>query len=100
MVNESKVGQHMNDTRTLGEPKMNSLLILRSPNGMGKGCQLECCVEQAEEETNLPTANTVRATEEPSCWCVRSYSSGSNIPSQIMGAFQGVHVCTSFLDLE
>lgn len=51
------------------------------------------------EKTNLPTANTVRATEVPSFWCVRSYRSGSNIPSQIMGAFQGVHVCTSSLDL-
>lgn len=51
------------------------------------------------EKTNLPTANTVRATEVPSFWCVRSYRSGSNIPSQMMGAFQGVHVCTSSLDL-
>lgn len=51
------------------------------------------------EETNLPMANTVRATEDPSRWCVRSYRSGLNIPSQIMGAFQGVHVCTSSLDL-
>lgn len=33
MMNKSKVGQHMNDTRTLGEPKMNSLW---SPNEMGK----------------------------------------------------------------
>lgn len=57
-------------------------------------------VQKSEEKTSLPTANTVKATEDPAFWCVRSYRSGSNIPSQIMGAFQGVHVCTSLLDLE
>lgn len=61
-------------------------------------------IEKESEEhrlswTNLPTANTVRATEVPPFWCARSYRFGSNIPSQIMGAFQGVHVCTSPLDL-
>lgn len=49
--------------------------------------------------TNLPTANTVRATEEPwSAW-VWSKRVGSNVPSQMMGAFQYVHVGTSSLTL-
>lgn len=51
-------------------------------------------------KTNLPTANTVSATEDPSLLCLWSYRSGSNMPSQMMGAFQEVHVCTSGLDLK
>lgn len=51
-------------------------------------------------ETHLPIANTVRATEDPLLLCILSYTSGLNMPSQMMGAFQEVHVCTSGLDLK
>lgn len=49
--------------------------------------------------TNLPTANTVRATEDLSFLWVSSKSVGLNIPSQMIGAFQDVHVWTSSLTL-
>ena len=49
--------------------------------------------------TNLPTAKTVRATEECFFLWSRSQSSGSKMPSQMIGAPHSVNALTSVLFL-
>lgn len=50
--------------------------------------------------TDRPTANTVRATDDFSPMCFWSKRFGSNIPSQMIGAFQDVDVWTAGLALD
>lgn len=71
MVNQSKAGQHMNDTRTPGEPKVNSLLILRSPNETGKDVRWKAAWNKRKRRGDQPADGKHRQSHRGSLPLVR-----------------------------